>query len=48
MAGERDAPAPLHPENGFSTQCTGGWVGPSVCLDVCGKASRKIHVIRHN
>jgi hypothetical protein len=33
----RQSPAILHAGKRSGTHCTGGWVGPRACLDVCGK-----------
>src|SRR5215469_16749173 len=31
-------PRPLYPRERHGTHCTGGWVGPRVGLDSCGKS----------
>jgi hypothetical protein len=31
-------PRPLYPRKRPGTHCTGGWVGPRACLDVCEKS----------
>jgi hypothetical protein len=31
-------PRPLYPRETRGTHCTGGWVGPRACLDVCEKS----------
>jgi len=38
MRGQRHVPAALYPQERPGTHCTGGWVGPSVGLDRCGKS----------
>ena len=38
MGGQRHAPATLFPGKKPGTHCTGGWVGPRVGLDGCGKS----------
>ena len=37
VGGERHAP-PLYPQERPGTYCTGGWVGPKVGLDWCGRS----------
>jgi hypothetical protein len=36
--GQRHAPAALPPGKKTGTHCIGGWVGPRVGLDGCGKS----------
>ena len=31
-------PRPLYPRERLGTHCSGDWVGPSACLDRCGKS----------
>jgi len=38
VRGQRHAPAVLYPRGRHGTHCTGGWVGPRVGLDRCGKS----------
>ena len=38
VRGQRHAPAALYPLERPGTYCTGGWVGPRVGLDSCGKS----------
>jgi hypothetical protein len=38
VGGQRHAPAALLPGTRPGTQGIGGWVGPRVCLDGCGKS----------
>ena len=38
MRGQRHAPAAFYPWERLGTHCTGGWLGPRVCLDKCGKS----------
>ena len=38
VGGQRHAPAALLPRKRPSTHCTGGWLGPRVGLDGCGKS----------
>ena len=38
MRGQRHVPAALYPRERPGTHCTGGWVGPSTCLDMWGKS----------
>jgi hypothetical protein len=38
VSGQRHAPAVLYPRERPGTHCTGGWVGPRVGLDMCGKS----------
>ena len=38
VSGQRHAPADLYPLERPGTHCTGGWVGPRVGLDRCGKS----------
>ena len=38
MKGQRHAPAALYLRERPGTHCTGGWVGPRVGLDRCGKS----------
>jgi hypothetical protein len=38
--GQRHTPAALPPGKRPGTHCTGGWLGPSACLDGCGKSLR--------
>jgi hypothetical protein len=38
VSGQLQAPVALPPEKNPGTHCTGGWVGPSACLDVFEKA----------
>jgi len=33
-------PRPLYPRERPGTHCTGGWVGPMVGMDGCGKSDR--------
>jgi hypothetical protein len=36
--GSAPRPGRLHPLERLGTHCTGGWVGPSAGLDMCGKS----------
>ena len=36
--GQRHAPAALYPRERLGTHCIGGWMGPRVGLDRCGKS----------
>jgi len=38
VRGQRHAPAALHPRERPGTHCTGGWMGPRVGLNRCGKS----------
>ena len=38
VGGQRHAPAALSPGRRPGTHCIGGWVGPKVGLDGCGKS----------
>ena len=38
VRGQRHTPAALYPWERTGTHCTGGWVGPRVGLDRCGKS----------
>jgi hypothetical protein len=38
VRGQRHTPAAFYPRETPATHCTGGWVGPRVGLDRCGKS----------
>ena len=38
VSGQQHSPAVLYPRERPGTHCTGGWVGPRVSLDRCGKS----------
>ena len=38
VRGQRHAPAAFYPRERPGTHCRGGWVGPEVDLDRCGKS----------
>ena len=42
MGGQRHAPTALHLGKVPGTHCIGGWVGPSVGLDGCGKSPPRL------
>jgi len=38
VGSQRHAPAAFYPRERPGTHCSGGWVGPRVALDGCGKS----------